>query len=183
MFWTVSDHWLCHSFKNEWHTYCNVLSRFYMSLHMGKGGCWRRSLLLSQLCFFCQCRSVSCWGSHPYTGLILHWRLRSLWPINCCGLNTNLLSRRAFSRTCVRLSMHCCSSLPYYHSNCIQRLGTPRDVFQYICYPIKSGGNFPIGHKNFKNYGSQVHHNYCCAPFIESSVALYWGIACLGCCC
>lgn len=64
---------------------------------------------------------------------------------------------------------HC----PISHSNCIQRLGTPRDVFQYICYPIKSGGNFPIGHKNFKNYGSQVHHNYCCAPFIESSVALY----------
>lgn len=33
-------------------------------------------------------------------------------------------------------------------------------------------GNFPIGHKNSKEHGSQFDHNYCCAPFIDSSVVL-----------
>lgn len=147
-----------------------------ISINTGKGGCCPRgSLLLSPLHFFTQCRNVSCWGSHPYTGQTLHGRLRSLWPINYCGLDTNLLSRRAFSTTHVRVSMWACTAVPHClisHSNYIQRLGKSTDIFSYKNCPWKSGGYFPIGCKNFKEHGSQFGHNYCCAPFIESSVAL-----------
>lgn len=174
MFWAVSGHWSQHGFKNECHTYCTLLSRFYIiSVNTGKGWCCQRgSLLLSPLPFFTHCRSVSCWDSHPYAGLTLHWRLRSLWPINYCGwiqiFSPDMLSAgHTWEWACTAVP-HCLIS----HSNYMQRLGKFTDIFWYKNCPWKSGGHFPIGHKIFKEHGSQFGYNYCCAPLIESSVVL-----------
>lgn len=67
--------------------------------------------------------------------------------------------------------MRACTAVPHClisHTNYIQRLGKSTDLVYHQNCLLKYEGNFPVGHKTFKEHGSRFCHNNYCAPFTES---------------